>query len=98
MTEIGTAWFWLGLGFLGQALFGARFLVQWLYSEYHRRSVFPVVFWYISVVAGLILLVYAIHRGDIVFSVGEAITVAICARNLYLCRRGLAAGDDGRDD
>ena len=26
-------WGWLALGFAGQALFSARFLVQWVYSE-----------------------------------------------------------------
>lgn len=29
---------WLGIGLLGQALFGARFLVQWIYSEIRGRS------------------------------------------------------------
>ncbi|MGZ8185454.1 MAG: lipid-A-disaccharide synthase N-terminal domain-containing protein, partial [Methylobacter sp.] len=32
---------WLAIGFLGQALFSARFLVQWLKSEKERKSVFP---------------------------------------------------------
>ncbi|KTF05569.1 lipid A biosynthesis domain protein, partial [marine sediment metagenome] len=30
---------WLGIGFLGQALFSARFIVQWLASERVRQSV-----------------------------------------------------------
>ncbi|NIQ89272.1 MAG: lipid A biosynthesis protein, partial [Deltaproteobacteria bacterium] len=29
---------WLIIGFVGQAAFGMRFLVQWLYSEKYGRS------------------------------------------------------------
>lgn len=32
---------WIGIGFLGQALFSARFILQWLASERLRRSVVP---------------------------------------------------------
>ena len=44
--------FWLTIGFLGQALFTARFLVQWLASERKRRSVVPVAFWWLSLLGG----------------------------------------------
>ena len=30
---------WIGFGFLGQALFSARFIIQWLASERLRRIV-----------------------------------------------------------
>ena len=63
---------WLAVGFLGQALFSARFIVQWLVSEKRRRSVTPVAFWYFSLAGGVILLTYAIHRRDKVFIVGQA--------------------------
>lgn len=80
---------WIGAGFLAQALFGARFLVQWLYSEAHGRSLVPKVFWYLSAIGGAILLSYAIHRGEPVFIVGEATTLLIFLRNLQLLpRRG----------
>lgn len=78
---------WIGAGFLAQALFGVRFLVQWLYSEAHGRSVVPPAFWYISAVAGAILLSYAIHRGEPVFVAGEATTLLIFLRNLQLLQR-----------
>lgn len=35
---------WLAVGFLGQAAFSARFLVQWLVSEARRQSVIPYAF------------------------------------------------------
>lgn len=80
---------WFSAGFLGQALFGARFLLQWLYSEAHGRSVVPAAFWYLSTIGGAILLSYAVHRGERVFIVGEATTLLIFLRNLQLLpRRG----------
>lgn len=78
---------WLAVGLLGQALFGARFVVQWLHSEIVGKSRFPRVFWQISVVAGVLILSYAIHRRDPVFISGEAMTLAIFCRNLQLLSR-----------
>lgn len=78
---------WLAVGFLGQALFSARFLVQWLASERLRKSVIPVAFWYFSLAGGLTLLAYALYRQDPVFIVGQASGVFIYLRNLQLLRR-----------
>ena len=84
MTELGaTDWMWLGIGFLGQGLFSARFLVQWLCSERQRRSVIPVVFWYFSLAGGLTLLAYAIHKRDPVFMLGQAGGIFVYLRNIY---------------
>lgn len=74
---------WLGVGFAGQALFSMRFLIQWLHTERHRRSVIPVAFWYFSLLGGATLLTYAIHRADPVFIVGQAAGLFIYSRNLY---------------
>lgn len=74
---------WLGIGFLGQALFSARFLAQWVASERQRKSVVPPVFWYFSLGGGLTLLAYAVHRWDPVFIVGQAAGLVVYARNLY---------------
>jgi len=75
--------FWLAIGFAGQAMFSMRFLVQWLSTEKHRRSVIPVAFWYFSILGGATLLAYAIHRADPVFIVGQAAGLFIYSRNLY---------------
>lgn len=77
---------WLVVGFGGQALFSARFIVQWLVSEKHRASVVPVAFWYLSIAGGLTLLLYAIHQGDPVFIAGQSAGVLIYARNVMLLR------------
>lgn len=78
---------WIGAGFLGQGLFGARFLVQWLHSEAHGRSVIPKVFWYLSIAGGAILLGYAVHREEPVFIIGESVTLLVFLRNLQLLPR-----------
>lgn len=74
---------WLIIGFGGQFLFAGRFLIQWLCSEKEQRSVIPVAFWYFSIFGGLTLLVYAIHKLDPVFIVGQAFGVLVYSRNLY---------------
>lgn len=77
----------MAVGFVGQALFTMRFLVQWLQSERMRRSVVPEAFWYFSLVGGATLLAYAIHRKDPVFIVGQASGLFIYLRNLYFILR-----------
>jgi lipid-A-disaccharide synthase-like uncharacterized protein len=80
--------FWLmAFGFLGQALFSARFIVQWLVSEAKGKSVIPMAFWYFSVAGGLVLLIYAILRHDPVFTLGQAAGLVVYLRNLVLIAR-----------
>jgi lipid-A-disaccharide synthase-like uncharacterized protein len=87
-------WIWLAIGFLGQGLFTARFLVQWLVSERRRDSVVPVAFWWLSLFGGAALLAYAISRRDPVIITGQAMGLFVYARNLMLVgiarRRALA--------
>lgn len=78
---------WKLIGFSGQALFAARFIVQWFQSEREGRSVIPVAFWYCSIGGGAVLLAYAIYVGDAVFIIGQASGLLVYARNLYLIFR-----------
>ena len=64
-------WLWVTIGFIGQALFSARFIIQWLASERARRSVIPIAFWFFSLGGGATLLAYAIYRRDPVFIAGQ---------------------------
>jgi len=75
--------FWLILGFIGQAMFTMRFLIQWIASERRKESVIPVAFWYFSLAGGLIVLAYAIHRMDPVFILAYLPGNFIYFRNLY---------------
>lgn len=78
---------WIAIGFLGQALFSSRFLVQWVASERERRSIIPVAFWYFSLAGGLTLFSYALWRADPVFIAGQGMGIFIYVRNLILVRR-----------
>ena len=78
---------WLVIGFLGQGLFSARFIIQWLQSERLKQSVIPRAFWYFSVAGGVTLLAYAIHRRDPVFILGQASGLIIYFRNLQFLWR-----------
>ena len=90
---------WLGVGFLGQAMFSMRFLVQWVYSERQRRSIIPIAFWYFSILGGVTLFAYALYREDPVFILGQGAGLVIYARNLYFIRRerALAAENPAGD-
>lgn len=78
---------WLVVGFAGQAVFTGRFVLQWLYSEFKRRSVIPVGFWYLSMLGSALLLTYAIYRQDPVFIIGQSFGFLVYLRNLQLIAR-----------
>lgn len=86
-------WLVLSFGFAGQALFSARFLVQWIASERSRKSVVPVLFWYFSLGGGVTLFVYALYREDPVFMLGQGFGLIVYARNLWLIRKEKRAGE-----
>ncbi|WP_223467365.1 lipid-A-disaccharide synthase N-terminal domain-containing protein [Pseudomonas sp. GL-RE-26] len=75
---------WLLVGFAGQVAFTGRFVLQWLYSEYKKRSVIPTNFRYLSIVGSTLLLAYAIYRQDPVFIAGQAFGSIVYFRNLQL--------------
>ena len=89
---------WLIVGFTGQALFGMRFVLQWLYSERQKRSVIPPAFWYFSLLGGSTLLCYAIHQKDPVFILGQGMGLFIYLRNLYFLRRARHEGAPARPE
>ena len=90
MTQV-----WLVVGFLGQALFGSRFLVQWIASERRGESVVPLAFWYLSLGGAALLLAYAIWRQDPVFILGQSFGFLVYTRNLILIGRRARAGTSG---
>ena len=78
---------WTGIGFLGQAIFGVRFLIQWVRSEQEGRSVIPIAFWYFSLIGGMISLGYALHLRAWPLILGQSTPLLIYARNLWLIHR-----------
>jgi len=86
-VDWGESGFWIAVGLVGNAAFALRFIVQWIASERAKRSVVPLSFWYLSLVGAAILLLYAIHRRDPIFTLAYLPNGFIYARNLYLTRR-----------
>ena len=78
---------WLIIGFVGQALFGARFIIQWVVSEKKGESTIPLAFWYCSIGGAVVLLTYAIYKQDPVFIVGQSLGSIVYVRNLILIDR-----------
>jgi lipid-A-disaccharide synthase-like uncharacterized protein len=87
MEQVAGNPFWFIVGFTGQVIFGARFILQWIVSEYKKRSHVPVAFWYISLVGSVVLLSYAVHRKDLIFMLGLSLNTLIYARNLRLIHK-----------
>lgn len=75
---------WVILGFVAQACFTMRFVVQWLASEKAKRSVMPVAFWFFSLIGGALLFIYSIQRKDPVFIAGQGLGLFVYIRNLVL--------------
>ena len=75
--------FWVCMGLTGQSFFTLRFLVQWIQSERAKKSVVPTTFWYLSILGNAALLMYALHRLDPVFIVGQSFGSIVYIRNIY---------------
>jgi len=85
---LGLDWSYLMvLGFVGNALFSMRFLVQWLVSEREGKSVIPVSFWYWSIAGSVLMCIYFIFRRDPVGILAYLPNSLIYIRNLMLIRK-----------
>ncbi len=75
------------LGYVGQALFTMRFVVQWIATERAKKSVIPITFWFFSIGGGLLLFGYALSIRDPVFILGQGFGVFVYLRNLNFVYR-----------
>ena len=82
---------WVAFGLFGQMLFGSRFVVQWIASERKKSSYIPMAFWYLSLCGGIVTAIYAIHRRDPVFIIGQTAGLVVYIRNLMLIYRAQPA-------
>jgi lipid-A-disaccharide synthase-like uncharacterized protein len=81
------SYWWTAFGLAGNALFSARFLVQWLKSEREKRIVVPPIFWHLSFWGSLVSLIYAFHIDKLPVILGYVALPVIYGRNLVLLRR-----------
>jgi lipid-A-disaccharide synthase-like uncharacterized protein len=90
-----TELFWVSFGLFAQSMFAMRFILQIIASERVKRSIVPETFWYFSFAGGTGLLLYAIHKVDPVFMLGQALGLGIYARNIYFILRHKRRGGAG---
>ena len=83
--------YWIAFGLLGNVAFFSRFLVQWVVSERRGESVVPPIFWYLSLAGSVVLLIYAIHRQDPIFTLAYLPNSVVYVRNLMLLRNAQSA-------
>ncbi|MBM3875097.1 MAG: lipid A biosynthesis acyltransferase [Verrucomicrobia bacterium] len=88
---LGITWsVWKVVGWLGNAVFAARFFVQWRATEKKKQVVVPVAFWWLSLVGSLLLFLYAlVGKRDSVFIFAYAFTWIPYVRNLVIHHRHL---------
>jgi lipid-A-disaccharide synthase-like uncharacterized protein len=75
---------WATVALVGQVVFGGRFVLQWIVSEYKKKSHVPTSFWYVSLLGSFILLAYSIHIKNPIFVLGFSLNTVIYIRNLHL--------------
>lgn len=86
-----SSYWWTAVGFLGNILFGSRFLLQWLMSEKRKQLVVPPIFWHFSFWGSVLNLFYAFHLDSAPLILGVVALPFIYGRNLVLLYRGSAA-------
>ncbi|MBM3823358.1 MAG: hypothetical protein FJ404_10805 [Verrucomicrobia bacterium] len=91
---LGIEWHpWKVLGWVGNAVFSARFFVQWYATERKGRVVVPQAFWWLSLIGSLCLLAYAlVYQRDSVFIFAYGFTWIPYIRNLIIHRRTKGGG------
>ena len=93
---------WAVIALAGQVVFGGRFVLQWIASEYKGRSHVPNAFWFMSLVGSLILLCYSIHIKNPIFMLAFSLNTLIYLRNIHLiyrhARKGVEAAIEKGED
>lgn len=92
---LGVQWsVWKLVGWVGNAVFFSRFMVQWYATEKLKQVVVPVAFWWFSLTGALLLFSYAVHQRDSVFICAYVFTWIPYTRNLIIHRRHTKAHMD----
>nr|WP_314546685.1 lipid-A-disaccharide synthase N-terminal domain-containing protein [uncultured Empedobacter sp.] len=77
-------WVIISIGFLAQALFSSRLILQWVVSEKNKKVLTPKLFWEVSLFASVLLFLYGYLRHDFSIMLGQTLTYYIYIRNIQL--------------
>jgi lipid-A-disaccharide synthase-like uncharacterized protein len=92
---LGIEWsFWKVIGWMGNAVFSSRFLLQWYATEKKKQVVVPTLFWWLSLAGSLLLLIYALRQTDSVFIFAYLFPWVPYTRNLIIHYRHKKAHTD----
>ena len=75
---------WELVGLIGQAMFFARMIAQWVASEKVRKPVIPVIYWYLSLVGAGVMIAYAFHIGSFAILIPQFVGLVFYSRSLSL--------------
>ncbi len=75
------------LGVIAQIVFAMRFVYQWIYAEENKKAILPLGFWVISLIGGLLTLIYFVIRQDIVLIISNVMGAIIYIRNIMLYKK-----------
>lgn len=90
--------FYLTLGFIGQLLFGVRFVLQWIASERSKRVVVPRAFWWFSIAGAIITGIYSISILAYPIILSQGVNCLIYSRSLYLSYNHPMASDAAQEN
>ncbi len=70
------------IGFLAQAFFSARVIIQWFMSERAKEIVSPTAYWVFSIIGSYLLFIYGWLREDFAIILGQTLSYYIYLWNL----------------
>ena len=74
------------IGYAAQTLFGIRFFIQLWQSEKSGKVQSPSLFWQISLLASILLLIYSMLVMDLPIMLGQLLGYFIYIRNLHITK------------
>jgi lipid-A-disaccharide synthase-like uncharacterized protein len=83
---------WTVVGFLGAAIFGSRFILQWLQSEKEKKLVVPWYFWHLSFWGSVLNVLYFLHLDKAPLILGNCFLPFLYGRNIFFLRRDCTKG------
>jgi lipid-A-disaccharide synthase-like uncharacterized protein len=78
---------WTAMGFLGAAIFGSRFVLQWFQSEKEKKLVVPWYFWHLSFWGSVLNLLYFMHLDKAPLILGNCFLPFLYGRNIFFLRK-----------